>query len=100
MSGAEALEHRRVEVAAGRRDRVPGGDEARAVDPAVVDRTRERDVEQVAAGLHEQPEVARGREPGEQRRAAVQRAAQRAERGIVLDVAALVPAAGAARGAC
>ena len=91
--GPEPLEHRRVEVAAGRRDRVAGGHEARAVDPAVVDRARERDVEQVAAGLHEQAEVARGREAREQRRAAVQRAAQRAERGVVLHVAALVPAA-------
>ena len=62
MSGAKPLEHRRVEVTAGRRDRVPGRHEARAVDPAVVDRARERDVEQVAAGLHEQPEVAHGRE--------------------------------------
>ena len=50
----------------------------------------ERDVEQVAAGLHEQAEVAHGREAGEQRRAAVQRAAQRAERGVVLHVAARV----------
>ena len=42
----ERLEHRRVEVAARRRDRVPGGHDARAVDPADVDRLLERDVEQ------------------------------------------------------
>ncbi len=40
------------------------GHEARSFDPAVVDRPRERDVEQVAAGLHEQAEVARGGEAG------------------------------------
>ena len=70
-AGAERLEHRGVEVAAGRRDGVPGRDDARAVDPAEVDRLLEGDVEQQAAGLHEQAEVADGREAGPQGAAGV-----------------------------
>ena len=51
--------------------------------PASID-ALQRDVEQVAAGLHHEPEVAHRREPGEQRRARVDRGAQRAEHGVVL----------------
>ena len=90
--GAEPLEHRGIEVSAGGRDRVTGRHDPRAVDPPVVDRTRERDVEQVATGLDEQTEVADRREPGFQRPAAVHDRAECSERGIVLDVAAAVPA--------
>ena len=66
-AGHERGEHRRVEVPARRRDRMAGGDHPRAVDPARVDGLAQRDVEQVAAGLDEQSEVAHG---GEARRAA------------------------------
>ena len=82
--GRERLEHRGVEVPAGRRDGVAGGDDARAVDPAEVDRLLQRDVEQEAAGLDEQAEVAHGREPGPQRPAGVGDRPQRAHRGVVL----------------
>ena len=74
----------RIEVAAVGRDGVPGRDDARTVDPALVDRAHERDVEQVAAGLHHQAEVAHRGEAGEQRRAGVHRAAQRAVHRVVL----------------
>ena len=67
----------RVEVAAGRDDRVAGGHDPAALDPAGVDRLRQRDVEQVPARLDEQAEVAHGRESGEQRAAGVGCAAQR-----------------------
>ena len=80
----ERLEHRRVEVPAGRRDGVPGGHHAGAVDPPEVDRLLQRDVEQDPAGLHEQAEVANRREPGAQRPAGVGDRAQRAHRRVVL----------------
>ena len=64
IAGREPLEHLRIEVAAVGRDGVPGRDDARPVDPALVDRAHERDVEHVAAGLHHQPQVAHGREAG------------------------------------
>ena len=60
----ERLEHGGVEVAAGGRDRVTRGHDAGAVDPAEVDGLHQRDVEQQAAGLDEQTEVAHRREPG------------------------------------
>ena len=66
---------------------MPGGDDARPVDPTVVDGTRQRDVEQVTARFDEQPEVATRREARQQRRAAVDDPPQGAERGVVLDVA-------------
>ena len=66
------------------RDGVTGGHDARAVDPAEVDGLHQRDVEQQAAGLDEQTEVAHGREPGAQRPARVGDGAQRAQRGVVL----------------
>ena len=53
--------------------------------PALVDGALQRDVEQIAAGLDHQPEVAHGGEPGVQRGAGVHRAAQGAIRGVVLD---------------
>ncbi len=96
-AGPEPLEHGRVEVAAGGRDRMPGGHEAWTVDPTIVDRARERDVEEVAAGLDEEAEVARGREAREQRGPAGERPPQCAERGIVLHVAARVPTTGPAQ---
>ena len=80
----ERGEHRRVEVPAGRGDRVAGRDDPRALDPARVDRLAQRDVEQVAAGLDEQPEVAHGGEPGAQRAAGVADRTQHPRRGIVL----------------
>ena len=75
-AGRQPLEHRGIEVPAVRSDGVAGRDDARSVVPALVDRALERHVEHVAAGLHHQPEVAHGREPGQQRRAGVHRAAQ------------------------
>ena len=82
--GRERLEHGGVEVTAGGRDRVTRGNDAGPVDPTEVDRLHQRDVEQQAAGLNEQPEVAHGREPGAQRSARVGDGAQGAQRGVVL----------------
>ena len=84
MPGRQTLEHRGVEVSAVGGDGVPGREDARPVVPALVDRALQRDVEQVAARLHHQPEVAHGRETGLQRGACVDRAAQGAVRGVVL----------------
>jgi hypothetical protein len=55
-----------------------------------------RDVEQVAARLHEEAEVANRREAREQGRPAVHDGAQGAERRIVLDIAPRVPPMGPA----
>ena len=66
-SRCEALEHGRIEVSTAGRDGVPGGEDPGPGDPSGVDRLHERDVEEQAAGLHEQPEVAHGGEAGEQR---------------------------------
>ena len=46
--GRQPLEHGRIEVAAGRGDGVAGREDARAREPAVVDRLHEVDVEQEA----------------------------------------------------
>jgi hypothetical protein len=83
--GRHALEHRRVEVPAGRCDGVRGGDDAWPDHPAGVDRPLQRDVEEVATGLHHETEVPHGGEAGEQGRARVDRGAQRAEDRVVLD---------------
>ena len=77
-AGREAREHRGVEVPAGRRDGVTRREDPRPGEPARVDRPHERDVEQEPAGLHEEPEVAHGREPGEQRLATRRDRPQRA----------------------
>ena len=84
IPGASRWNTVRIEVAAVGRDGVAGRDDARTVVPALVDGALERHVEQVAAGLDHQAEVAHGREAGEQRRAGVHRAAQRAVHGVVL----------------
>ena len=63
----------------------PAGTIRGPVDPAGVDRLAQRDVEQIAAGLHEQAEVADGREPGPQRTAGVAHRAQHPQRRVVLD---------------
>ena len=62
----------------------PAGIDARADVPALIDRALQRDVEQVAAGLDHQPEVAHGGEAGVQRGARVDRPAQCAIGRIVL----------------
>ena len=80
----ERLEHRRIEVPAGGADGVTGRDDPGPVDPAHVDRLHQRDVEQDASRLHEEAEVAHGREPGPQRPLAVGHRAQGSERGILL----------------
>ena len=54
----------RVEVPAGRADGVAGRDDPRPLHPAGVDRVGEGDVDEVAAGLDEQPQVADRREAG------------------------------------
>jgi hypothetical protein len=71
-------------VSAGGRDRVRRRKDARPDDPTGIDRTLQRNVEQVAAGLDHESEIAYGREPGEQRGARVHRRAQRSEDGIIL----------------
>jgi hypothetical protein len=83
--GRERLEHRGVEVAAGRRDGVAGGDDPRAVDPAQLDRLHQRHVEQDPARLHEQAEVPHGREPGPQGPPGVGHRPQGLHRGVVLN---------------
>ena len=83
--GRESLEHRRVQVPAVGGDGVTRGIDARAGVPALVDGALQRDVEQVAAGLDHQPEVAHGGEPGIQRGARVHRTAQCAIGGVVLN---------------
>ena len=60
------------------------GYHARTGEPAEVDRLLQRDVEEQATGLHEQPEIAHGREAGAQRAARVGDGAQRAQRRVVL----------------
>ena len=80
----ERGEHRRVEVPAGRRDRVTGGHHPRPLDPARVDGLAQRDVEQVAACLDEQSEVAHGGEARAQRAPGIADRAQHPGRGIVL----------------
>ena len=82
----ERGEHRRIQMPAGRGDRVPGRHHPRPVDPARVDGLAQRDVEQVAAGLDEQPEVAHRGEPGAQRAAGIADRAQHPRRRIVLDL--------------
>ena len=82
----ERGEHRRVQVPAGRGDRVAGRDHPRAVDPARVDGLAERDVEQIAAGLDEQAEVAHGGESRAQRAAGIADRTQHPGRGIVLNL--------------
>ena len=54
-------------MTAGRADGVAGRDHPGTVDPAGLDRLAEVDVEHVAAGLDEEPQVADGREPSPQR---------------------------------
>ena len=81
----EPLEHRRLEVPAGRRDGVGCGHDARTVDEAGIDRSLQRDIKEVATGLHHQAEVAHRREPGEQRRATVHDSPECAVDGVVLD---------------
>ena len=79
------LEHRRIQVPAIGGDGMPRGINARAGMPALVDGALQRDVEQVAAGLDHQPQVAHGGEAGVQRGARVDRTAQGAVRGVVLN---------------
>ena len=81
----EGLEHGRVEVAAGRRDGVPGRHDPRPVDPAEVDGLLQGHVEQQAAGLDEQAEVAHRGEAGPQRAAGVGHGPQRPHGRVVLD---------------
>ena len=52
--------------------------------PTLLDRALQRDIEQIAAGLHHQTEIAHGGEARLQRRAGIHRAAQRAVGGVVL----------------
>ena len=80
----ERLEHRGVEVPARGADGVPGRHDTRTVDPAEVDGLHQRDVEQQATGLDEQPEVANRREARAQRATRVGYRAQRAQCGVVL----------------
>ena len=80
----ERREHGRIQVPAGGRDGVTGGNDARTVDPPRIDGLTQGDVEQVAAGLDEQSEVANGGEAGAQGAAGVAHRAQHAGRGIVL----------------
>ena len=67
-----------------RGDRMPGGHDARPVDPAGVDGLAQRDVQQVTTGLDEQSQVADRREPGAQRAAGVTHRTQHPGRRIVL----------------
>ena len=62
----------------------PAGTDPRPDVPPLLDRALQRDVEQIATGLDHQAQVADGGETGLQRGARVDRAAQRAVRGIVL----------------
>jgi len=83
-AGRERREHRGIEMAAGRRDRVPGRHDPGAVDPARVDRLGQGHVQQVAPGLHEQAQVPDGGEAGPQRAAGVADRAQHPQRRVVL----------------
>lgn len=83
-TGCEGREHRRIQVTAGRGDRVTGRNDARSVHPSGVDRLTECDVEEITAGLHEQSQISDGREAGTQRAAGIAHRTQHAQRRIVL----------------
>ena len=93
-AGHERGEHRRIEMSAGRRDRMSRRDDPGAVDPAGVDGLAERHVQQVPAGLDEQAEVAHRREAGPQRTAGIAHRTQHAGRRVVLHLgqAGVLPA--------
>ena len=82
----ERREHRRVEMPARRRDRVPGRNHPRAVDPARVDRSAQRDVQQVSTGLDEQAEISHRGESSTQRAPCVADRTQHPGGRIVLDL--------------
>ena len=84
--GCEGREHRRVQVPSGGSDGVTGGHHPRPLDPACVDRPAERNVEQVAAGLDEQAQVAHGGEPRPQGAAGVANRAQHPGRRVILNL--------------
>ena len=71
---------------AGGGDGMPGRHHPRPVDPARVDGLAERDIEQVAAGLDEQAEVAHRGEPGAQRAAGIADRTQHPRRRVILDL--------------
>ncbi len=82
--GCEGLEHGGIEMAAGGADGVPGRHNPWSVDIAAVDGLLERHVEEQAARLHEEAEVAYRGEAGPQRTAGVDHGAQSAESRVVL----------------
>ena len=82
----EGGEHGRIQMPAGRRDGVSGRHHPGPVDPARVDGLAQRDIQQIAAGLDEQPEVAHRGESGAQRAAGIADRAQHPRRRIVLDL--------------
>ena len=82
--GGEGLEHRRIEMPAGRGDGVPGRDDTRTLDPAAVDGLLQGHIQQKSAGLNEQPEVPHGREPGTEGATGVGHRPQGSHRRVVL----------------
>ena len=83
--GGEGLEHGRIEVPAGRCDGMAGRDDTRPFDPPEVDGLHEGHVQQQAAGLDEQTEIAHGGEPGPQGAPGVGHGPERAEGRVVLN---------------
>ena len=70
---------------------MPGGHDARTLDPPLVDRRAERHVEQISAGLDHESQVAHRRETGLQGQLAVADAHQRSQRGVDLHTVHRVP---------
>jgi hypothetical protein len=82
---SQSLEHGRVEMAAVRGDRMAGRDDPGALHPTLVDGAPQCDIQEVAASLDHQAQVADRREPGQQGLAGVDRRAQRPVRRVVLN---------------
>src|SRR6202451_1050128 len=70
-AGGQALEHGGIEVAARRSDGVTGREDARAGEPALVDRFGQVHVEQEAGRVDHQAQIAHRGEAGHERRVAV-----------------------------
>ena len=83
--GRQSLKDGGVQMPAVGCDSVPRRIDARSDVPALIDRALQRNVEQIAAGLHHEPEVAHGGKAGVQGGPRVNRSAQCAICRIVLD---------------
>ena len=70
----------------GRGDRVTRGDDAGTVDPSGIDRLAESDVEQIAAGLDEQPQISDRCEARTQRAAGIAHRTQQTGEEIVKEI--------------